>query len=243
MPKTIKTEVYTYQELLELAEKHKGSDEGKKWSKAVDNAAQWLRDVVVDHEWWDSTYEMWQSALDEIGFENAQISFSGFWSQGDGASFTSDVNLRKLIAFLSTPPAPKDHVEFDGKKETFGPYIVHKLNNRFSRNPRLAKLLKIANSESQYWSAAVKRTSHHYSHQNTCDFQFLDEPNIGTRHKLIGGLMTELEKYAEELRYSLSTLIYDALEEDHEAQTSDESIEDFAQANEYTFDDTGSRFG
>ena len=38
--------------------------------------------------------------LEALGLENVEISFSGFWSQGDGASFTARVN--DIPAFIKT---------------------------------------------------------------------------------------------------------------------------------------------
>ena len=38
--------------------------------------------------------------LESLGLENVEISFSGFWSQGDGASFTARVN--DIPAFIKT---------------------------------------------------------------------------------------------------------------------------------------------
>lgn len=39
----------------------------------------------------------WKSDLQELGFNNAEIKYSGFCSQGDGASFTADVDLAKVV--------------------------------------------------------------------------------------------------------------------------------------------------
>jgi hypothetical protein len=50
-----------------------------------------------DTEWHESIYECWKNILIEHGFENAQLNFSGFCSQGDGASFTANVNLEVFL--------------------------------------------------------------------------------------------------------------------------------------------------
>lgn len=46
------------------------------------------RDINVDHDWWEYTYEDMKNILGILGFDYVEISFSGFSSQGDGASFT-----------------------------------------------------------------------------------------------------------------------------------------------------------
>ena len=47
------------------------------------------RDITVDHKWWDHICYQWSEKLERLGFQNPEIQFSGFYSQGDGASFTS----------------------------------------------------------------------------------------------------------------------------------------------------------
>lgn len=56
------------------------------------------RDINVDYDgWWDFVYEDHQQTLAESGFNNPKMSFSGFWSQGDGASFSADVDVAKWL--------------------------------------------------------------------------------------------------------------------------------------------------
>ena len=53
------------------------------------------RDVNVDHHgWWDSVYEMFIEDMVAIGISVAEddITFFGFWSQGDGAAFEGRVD-------------------------------------------------------------------------------------------------------------------------------------------------------
>lgn len=73
--------VYEFDELSELAKE-----------TALDN----LRDINVDYDGWsDTELDEAKERLQELGFEDAKIYFSGFWSQGDGASFTCTINLEK----------------------------------------------------------------------------------------------------------------------------------------------------
>lgn len=61
--------------------------------KATEN----LRDINTDYDWYRFELEDYCEDLDKQGFEDAEITFSGFWSQGDGASFTAIVNLEKFL--------------------------------------------------------------------------------------------------------------------------------------------------
>ena len=79
--KTITLDLYSFPELSEEVQK-------KVLAK--------LSDVNTDHDWWDPIVEGWKEKLNELGYQNADIAFSGFSSQGDGASFTADLDLSKF---------------------------------------------------------------------------------------------------------------------------------------------------
>jgi len=81
--KTIKVQAFTVQEL---------KDEPR------ENAMEWLRSAeFFGSPWADHVIEGWLEVLSREGFTNADIEFSGFCSQGDGASFTSSVDLGAWI--------------------------------------------------------------------------------------------------------------------------------------------------
>lgn len=46
--------------------------------------------------------EEWTAKLDKLGFCDPDIYFSGFWSQGDGACFEAECDLREIIKELDT---------------------------------------------------------------------------------------------------------------------------------------------
>jgi len=62
-------------------------------------AIEKFRDINVDDDnWYTVVYEQWQETLSELGFNDIVINFTGFWSQGDGASFTTDtIDLEKYL--------------------------------------------------------------------------------------------------------------------------------------------------
>lgn len=66
------------------------------------------RDVNVDHEWWDSVYGMFIEDMEQIGIQVVarDITFSGFWSQGDGAAFKGRVDdWAKMFKHLGLLPS------------------------------------------------------------------------------------------------------------------------------------------
>jgi hypothetical protein len=70
-----------------------GHDEGLPFDELEDSAKETARDRVremeaEDSNWHDFIIEDWQQRLENKGFNDPEIQYSGFWSQGDGASFT-----------------------------------------------------------------------------------------------------------------------------------------------------------
>ena len=71
-----------------------------KYAELSDSAKQKARDWYIEgmnYEWWDSVYEMAIEDGKEKGFYIDKINFSGFWSQGDGASWSGFVDVRQWL--------------------------------------------------------------------------------------------------------------------------------------------------
>jgi len=49
----------------------------------------WVEDSVRDNDYADNVVSEWKWLLAQKGFDDVEINWSGFWSQGDGASFTA----------------------------------------------------------------------------------------------------------------------------------------------------------
>lgn len=242
MPRKIEKTVYTFKELLDAA----GDPESPVTSKAVQRAREWLQEVSTSYDWWDDTFETWKEALDQIGFENADISFRGFASQGDGASFTANVNLPKLIDFLATPREPGESITVmdgtGGSKEEFRPWLVHRAKG-VGFNPKFRRLLVAVDLV----EARVRRTGGFYVHEHTCEFEaeFNDpgkrnsEDWNESRYPSLRRIFDEFVKTAEELRLDLSRAIYQDLEEDYLARIEDDALVEDSEANGYVFDENG----
>ena len=76
-------EVYSFDELSEGAK-----------TKALEH----FRDINVEYDGWhDPIIEGAQEDLKAMGYEDAKIFYSGFWSQGDGAIFTANVDITQWM--------------------------------------------------------------------------------------------------------------------------------------------------
>lgn len=101
MPKNIIKEytIYQYDELSESAK-----EKAKKWLTESD----WPFD-----DWYDDVYEYFkETELEPIGINANRMSFSGFYSQGDGANIVdAEIDLPKLIKHLyHNKPKERKHL-------------------------------------------------------------------------------------------------------------------------------------
>jgi len=226
MPRTITKTIYTFGELIEASKRKEVKP------VAVERAREWMIEGLQCFDWWDQTYEDWKQALEQIGFDNADISFSGFSSQGDGASFTcKSVDVGKLKAFMSTDIQASQVI--DSEPEDFRPWLVWKAKGKSPANRQYRRI------PADYVQAEIKRISHHYSHENTCTFEITGSGRHETPR--VDKILNAFEKDVEHLRRDLCRAIYRDLEEDYEYMVSDEQLIESAEANDYTFDALGHR--
>ena len=101
---TIRANEYTFEE-DGSRDKDGGFQYDQLSPEAKEKARDWYTGGGLDYEWWDSDYDHWKDRLNEMGFGDSQddvdIAFSGFSSQGDGASFTCKrFDFKKYARYL-----------------------------------------------------------------------------------------------------------------------------------------------
>jgi len=208
---------------------------GKKGAKAAERAMNWCRELYEDDNWWDAEYRFWQDALAKIGFTNVEISFSGFWNQGDGASFTADVNHSMLIRFMATVGCnPADHIDAESRECDYISWLLY--HTQYKSNKNFGSLLGYVGQMDCF----VRRTTGSYAHEMTCMFVVETVDGIGEE---VGKLVDELERGGELLRRAICREIYAGLEKEWDYLNSDEGILSLAEANGWTFDRDGERYG
>jgi len=176
----------------------------------------------VTYDNYEHTYERWVEKLGELGIDIQidDIRYSGFWSQGDGASFTGTINLQ---CFLEAHPAIQE-----GYPELYLSLIP------FSGAPRAT------------YTLSLNRVSHHslpYVHDKTVglDWELVDwdTEDMGEGMEYLESLMSSAE---EDILYQCREYmqeIYSDLEEDYEYQCSEESFLDTVELNDWLFTETG----
>lgn len=221
---TTTTTIYTFAELLELEKNKKIS------SQAMDKVRSYLQDVATDGDWYDYVYGVWKEALEQIGFGDIDISFRGFCSQGDGASFTAKVwDFEKLIRFMGRKIRPSKRI-LSGKdgKENFLPWIVHKIAGKVDC-PQYRKLLNMRDSFDEFelmpnhvsMDIVRNHSGGNYVHEYTCKVDW-EHSDRGMKEET-EELLDAFAKDVEELRCDLCKAIHANLEEEYDALTSDDN--------------------
>ena len=179
------------------------------------------RDFNVDfQDWHDFIFENWKEKLEGYGFISPEINYSGFWSQGDGASFTC--YRIDLPVFLKNFAAEIDLTEKQ-------------------------KSLLLALMEKYYiFGFDVKRCSCRYYHENTV---FVDDENClydfvgySRLYAFLEGAAVKVKNAVAGKVVDLSREIYCDLRKEYEYLTSEEGVFESLRCNEYEFSADGKIF-
>ncbi len=214
MPDIIETTVYRLDELSDAAK---------------DNARAWYREGGFDYDWYAFVFEDFQRIAEILGIrlktraarlygggtrQEPQISFTGFWSQGDGASYQAFYAYRKNATREIRSYAPKD-----------------------TRLHAIADDLQVAQRRNFYQLRADVSHRGHYYHEYCMAISVeRDSPTCQD--------MTEdAEDAVIEALRDLARWLYRQLERERDYLSSDEAVDETIAANEFTFTETGQRFG
>jgi len=177
-------------------------------------------DPLGHYEWWDCVKEDWKEKLGEMGYSDIDIRFSGFWSQGDGASFTG------TCAFTL------DHL---AKRfpEIYTALCASRLKGEIHFDP------------SEIITAAITRIDHGHAHEHTvscgesCIEAYFNDQGKDSINVHISALECEAEVAITEEVRDLSRDIYSDLEREYDYLTSEEQVSEHLTINEYTFNKEG----
>ena len=184
-------------------------------------------------DWFDEIYQRAREEGPERGFNIDEINFSGFHSQGDGASWTGYIDLATFIAYHNKPDA-----------DDSAQYVV------------LAELIKdgwceghMAISRSGYYynhsgtmrSAGVDDRIHYADDDSVIDRGILEGANVKELAKSINTdeLFIELDNWALHKAQKYADEIFKQLREEYDAYTSEEYFKDLCDINGWRFDKRG----
>jgi len=159
--------------------------------------------------WSDFVIEDWQDKLNKMGFFEPKIAYTGFWSQGDGASFTCDnIFVQDYIKYFKLKQFyPILRRLREGNLEIFA--YIHRYNNHYYHE---------------------KSTSVNFN------WSYL---GLGKYKTKMEEQLEALEEHMDKTVIELGKEIYKDLENEYEDRVSDDTVREVLIANEYELDEEG----
>ena len=201
--------------------------------KAKENARDWFREGNLQDNYWsecvieDATeiaklfgLDIGTRPYDTVGGKKRYeptVFWSGFSSQGDGASFTGTYRFKADAIEAVKAHAPQDET-------------LHAI---------VADLMAAQSLCSGQLNFKIT-TSGRYCHEYSMDFEILDFDENGEEISN-GGVTNVLEKEAAEALRAFARWIYRQLENEYEYRQSAEAVDEDITANEYEFHEDGKR--
>lgn len=192
------------------------------------------RDINVDYEGWeDGVTEGFKEDMEEIGISDIDISYSGFYSQGDGASFTSeDIDTRKLFNAAGIKSTDALDMEVGNREDKDKEF--HDLLDTLE-DVGLVDRIRIKPEDLK---VTIERGSSRYYHENTVSatIEIWDEPE-GWEEP--ANFIEDLEKEVTDFIRGNCKELYSKLEKEYDFLTSDEAVKETLIDNDYQFDEEG----
>ena len=196
-------EIYTFNELSE---------------DAKENARNWWRKIGLDYDWYEHVFSDFVTICEILGFDviESNIHFSGFCSQGDGASFTGSYKYIK-----GTSKKIRDYAPFDN--------VLH----------GIADTLQALQKRNFYrlWGNIERCSTSNYVHENTISCGYVERDSDNYQDPT-----SDAEETLTDCARDLCHWLYASLEKEYDWLMSDEYIDETIRCNEYEFSATGEIF-
>ena len=179
-------------------------------AESKEKALEKYYDINVDFDEW-SFYliDEVKAELESFGFEDVDINYSGFWSQGDGASFTAQ--LHDIQKFLKS----------------------QKLSNKFRMVFNCANDISanvVRNTNHYYHENTINADVNCYNAENFLSIKQADK---------LYDQLSEFEELLTDWARDYSADIYGKLYREYQNLTAEEQIIETFRANEYEFTENG----
>jgi hypothetical protein len=177
--------------------------------------------INTSHDWWDSVYDDFRQICEIIGIDldKGEPSFTGFWSQGDGASFTGQYRAWDYLArpptlyYETAPTKIREHAPNDEE--------LHRIADELCMLSRI------------YFPTFINTKrfgSSSYVHEQTMDCYV--EPMEGDPDDWAEEVHAHVQDQGAMLMRDLARWLYRTLEAEYDYLTSDEAVWEAIQANE-----------
>jgi hypothetical protein len=186
-------------QLNEELEQHKDELIDKHW------------DINVNFEWWDYTYSEYKIEMQTKGITIDEMNFTGFYSQGDGASFTGKVDMIQFLKVHGLEEHFMGATFFAGQGELWAE--ITRGSSRYSHENSVTVNL-IIDSYNNYEDGSTR-------------YQVYETMQEVMEHET-----KDLEKEVEDICKEYMRDLYAKLRDEYESLTSKEAIWDTIVAND-----------
>lgn len=195
--------------------------------EAKEHAIEQNRETLGEGwDWYESIIEEFQEDMEKIGMRDVEAEFSGFYSQGDGASFTGKVaDNKEFLDAIGVNPFRSDR--YKAAPERFETAFTEFCDNIY---------------------ITIRRDSSRYVHHNTIsaelevDGEDKIELDLGFGALVefeVGKLCEGIEPKITEWARNRSKQLFNDLEKYYEEETSDEAVAENLRSSNYRFDEDG----
>ena len=204
--------------------------------EAQKNALKELWDINIEYsDWHEPIIEDFESEMKEEGVSDIEVSYSGFYSQGDGASFTGEVYDNKTFMKKCLDLKDDEWLDMgdDEKPEDEGSRLrADLLDLGFVSREKLTP---------DNFSISIIRESSRYSHENTISGNVVieDVPESIEDEFPLDEYAANLEEMVTKWARSTSKDLYRKLERYYDNLRSDEEVKETIIGNDYKFDKDG----
>jgi hypothetical protein len=195
------------------------------------------RHFNVEHDWYDSVYDDFKMVCEILGIEltKDEPSFSGFWSQGDGASWTG--HYRPITAEYKTHYDEKNNlkeIERIIHSHYFtAPAAIREYAPLDTKLHEIADALCFLNCHfTPVWAWVGRNGRHRYDHENTMQISEWEFDDSDRNDDVPQEIADEIESQLLEQFRELAGWLYKQLEKEYEYLTSDEAVIESLEANE-----------
>ena len=184
-------------------------------------------------DWYEEIYARAKEEGPARGFQLDEIQYSGFSSQGDGASWTGFVYLQEFLEYHNKPEA-KDYTQYTVLQELI-------------RDGWCEGSVAISRSGYYYNHSGMMRSEgiddriHYAEDDSVVEGGILDGANVRELAESINtdALFNELDEWVLGRAKDYADDIYKQLREDYEAYTEEEYFKDLCDINGWRFDKHG----
>ena len=180
-------------------------------SEIKDELIEKYCDINVDHDWWEYTYDEFKIEMQTKGITVDEMNFSGFYSQGDGASFTGRVDMIQFLKIHGLEEHFMGATFFAGQGELWAE--ITRGSSRYSHENSVSINL-------------ISDTYNNYEEDNTRYEVY------ATMEEVLENEWEDLEEEVTNICRSYMQDLYTELRDEYESLTSREAIWDTIVANE-----------